>query len=201
MKLNDGIDFKGEFSITAIKKDGSKEVYVKDNLIMDGARENMAKLVGGVTNGDEGIQINKFVLGTKGHKGSNILDYKKVGKDGFDSTRTMIFSEEMQEEFYVIPFDVRGGIDVSVESDKCYNSKKTEKFEKCNVRRYVDGRICTFEITIGEDSANASSSNTSIIAYTEASLYAGDNIFSMKTFPARVKEDTVQFVIKWSIIF
>ena len=39
------------------------------------------------------------------------------------------------------------------------------------------------------------------MSYTEAALYAGDNIFSMKTFPARVKEDTVKLEITWSIVF
>lgn len=208
MQLKDGIDLKGHFSIISTKRDGSTVEYRDDNLIMDGARENMAKLIGGVNTLDAGLQINKFVIGVRGHKLDNILDYKKVGSDGFDSTRTMMFSEEFKDEYYTIPFDVRGGLIVDTDdeengiiSDKCFNSKTPNIMETCSVKRTVSGRTCTYEITIGENSGNASASNTSIIAYTEASLYAGDDIFSMKTFPARVKEDSVQFKIIWSIIF
>lgn len=208
MKLEDDVNFKGHFSIEAYKIDGSIEKYEDKNLIMDEARENMAKLIGGVEDSSgAGLQINKFVLGTKGHRLDNILDYKKVGTDGFDSTRTEIFAEEDDAEFYVIPFDVRGDMTVDTISSKapdsntCYNSKKPTIMETCSVKRTVHGRTCTYVITVGEAEANSSKANSSVIAYTEASLYAGDSIFSMKTFPARVKEDTVKFIITWSIIF
>ena len=48
---------------------------------------------------------------------------------------------------------------------------------------------------------NAHDGSTDVIAYTEAALYAGDKIFSMRTFPARTKEGNLEFKITWSITF
>jgi len=199
MKLNDNIDFIGQFSIKAFNKDGSIEVYEDKNLIMDRARQNMAQLVGGVTT--EGSAINKFVLGTEGHVGTNILEFKQVGSDGFDSTRTEIFSEENTTEHYVIPFDPLGGFTIQDDVTNSYNSNDIDAKESCTVLRTVSNRTVTYVITIPDASGNAYDTTTSVIAYTEAALYAGNDIFSMKTFPARVKEDTVKFEITWSIIF
>jgi len=208
MNLKDNIDFVGHFGIKAYKKDGTIEEYEDKNLIMDRARQNMAQLVGGVTVGGDTIQgkeINRFVIGTEGHIGTNILDYKKVGgSEGFNSTRTNIFSQASNGEFYTIPFDVKGDTDVTDNPTNCVNSKVSGN-ETCRVRRTVSNRTCTYIITIWDASGNSYTQNetsgTSVIAYTEAALYAGADIFSMKTFPARVKEDTVKFEITWSIIF
>lgn len=204
MQLKDQVDFVGHFAITAYKKDGSIEEYTEKNLIMDRARQNMAQLVGGVnTGGDtvEGKAIDAFVLGTKGHVGDNILDYKKVGSNGFDSTRINTFAEDEAAEFYTLSFDPMGA---SVKTDipaSGVNSKVAGTENGCTVTRTVSAQTCTYVITIPDANANASAVDTSVIAYTEAALYAGADIFSMKTFPARVKEDTVKLVITWSIIF
>jgi hypothetical protein len=171
---------------------------------MDRARQNMAQLVGGVTGVNstvDGKAIDSFRLGTEGHVGDNILDYKKVGSDGFTSVRTDLFAEASSGEFYVIPFDGHGGTTVTDNPNGCYNSKLSDTKETCTVKRTVSDRTCTYVVTIPDASANASDPATSVIAYTEAALYAGTDIFSMKTFPARVKEDTVKFEITWSIIF
>jgi hypothetical protein len=204
MNLRDSVKFIGHFGIKIYKKDGSIEEYEDKNLIMDRARQNMAQLVGGVTGVDDtldGQPINSFVMGTEGHVGDDILDYKKVGSDGFDSTRTNLFSEESDGEYYVIPFNASGTETINIVADECYNSKLVDTKETCNITRTVVDRTCTYIITVPDASANAADPNTSVIAYTEAALYSGTDIFSMKTFPARVKEDTVKFEITWSIIF
>ena len=206
MNLKDNIDFVGHFAIKVFKKDGSIEEYQDKNLIMDRARQNMAQLVGGVVNGGdkvEGQPINKFVLGNEGHVGDNILDYKKVGSNGFDSTRTSLFSEEGDDnsEYYTLTFDPKGGSTKANIKATGVNSNKDGNEDGCTLKRTVSAQTCTYVITIPDACANNSSGDTSVIAYTEAALYAGDDIFSMKTFPARVKEDTVKFEITWSIVF
>ena len=204
MNLKDNIDFVGHFAIKAFKKDGSIEEYEDKNLIMDRARQNMAQLVGGViTGGDtiEGQPINKFVLGTKGHVGDNILDYKKVGSNGFDSTRTNLFAQAENAEFYTLSFDPKGASTKTNIAASGINNKISGTESGCTINRTVSAQTCTYVITIPDANGNAASSTTSVIAYTEAALYAGNDIFSMKTFPARVKEDTVKFEITWSIIF
>lgn len=218
MQLKDNIDFYGVFSFKSVDCDGNVlDEYTEKNLIMDKARTNMAQLVGGVTVGDgesTGLAINQFVLGTRGHIDTNILSYQKVGESdatkpagnqSFDSTRERLFSETIQDAInYRIPFDVRGGNDVTVTVDGQRYETDTEvgSLEADNtVRRVVADRTVTYTFTIPIDNANSGDINNPVVAYTEAALYAGDEIFSMKTFPARVKENSVKFIIEWSIIF
>ena len=206
MILKDKIDFQGEFKIKMHKKDGSIEEYTDKNLIMDKARSNMAELVGGYT---QGVPIDKFVLGNKGHNGTDILDYKKVGANGeFVSTRTMLFAEDDayneandKESFsYEISFNVQSDTSLKDDQNAVGSIKGSDETHECEVQRVVADRTCTYTITIPDFAGNQAGEGA-VVAYTEAALYAGQDIFSMKTFPARVKEDTVKFVITWSIIF
>ena len=216
MNLVDNLDFRGEFSIKSFKKDGSIEEYNDKNLIMDLARVNMAELVGGLIGVDElsgGMHITQFVLGNKGHVGENILDYKLVGSDGFLSTRDSLFSEVLIDDTpgapnfsYSIDFDIKSlnteytdSASIGKISQKGKSGTVSVDTQVCSVKRTIVDRTCTFEVTIPDYAGNPVTGDA--VAYTEAALYAGNSIFSMKTFPARVKEDTVKFIITWSIIF
>lgn len=208
MILNDQVNFVGVFSIKAFNADGTVDEYTEKNLIMDEARRNMAQLVGGVTSaGDtQGMHINQFVLGTKGHNGTDILNYIKVGDAGFTSARTSLFSEAITDaKNYRIGFDTTGGLDVTDANatGRMYagGAAGITDSTKNTVRRVVSDRTVTYTITVPATNANSGDADNPVVAYTEAALYAGDEIFSMKTFPARVKEDTVKFEITWSIIF
>jgi predicted secreted protein len=208
MILNDQVNFVGVFSIKAFNADGTVDEYTEKNLIMDEARRNMAQLVGGVTTAGvvQGMHINQFVLGTKGHTGTNILDYIKVGDAGFTSARTSLFSEAIAgAKNYRISFTPTGGVDVTDANatGRMYSGAVAGAIDgtKNTVRRVVSDRTVTYTITVPATNANSGDAANPVVAYTEAALYAGDEIFSMKTFPARVKEDTVKFEITWSIIF
>jgi hypothetical protein len=207
MFLKDNIvNVKGHFKVEMFKTDGSVEVYEDKNLIMDTARNNMAELIGGYT---EGNRITKFSLGNKGHNGTDILDYKKVGENNeFISSRTKMFSEDPayddennQENFvYEIKFDSASSSATITDSNAQGSIVGSSTSQTCEVKRVVSDRTCTFTITVPDIAGNPPGEGA-VIAYTEASLYAGNKIFSMKTFPARVKEDTVKLVITWAIIF
>lgn len=207
MILKDNIEIKGIFSIKMFKKDGSIEEYKeKPNLIMDTARSNMAELVGGYS---EGVAIDQFVLGNKGHNGTDILDYKKVGaNDEFISTRTSLFAQDgaynaangKASFVYEIGFNVESNTTSKTDSAAVGKIAGAAETQTCEVKRVVADRTCTYTITIPDNAGNDNGEGA-VVAYTEAALYAGPDIFSMKTFPARVKEDTVKFEITWAIIF
>ena len=205
MLLNDKIDFYGVFSSKSLDKNNNViDEYTEKNLIMDTARNNMAQIIGGASVGEP---INKFVIGTLGHVGTNILDPKQVGTNGFDSTRTYLFSEEAGSgaKNYSIGFTVSGTLDETLENVEGTMFEGTTQVaqpaEQINtVRRVISDRTITYTVTIPAAAAN-DNTNGAAIAYTEAALYSGDEMFSMKTFPARVKEDTVKFEITWAIIF
>lgn len=57
----------------------------------------------------------------------------------------------------------------------------------------------TFTIDVATNAANKQDVSTSI--FTEASLWANDRIFAMKTFKAKVKDSTVLLRIVWTITF
>lgn len=227
MLLNDKIDFYGVFSFKSLDADGKVlDEYTEKNLIMDEARTNMAQLVGGVTTSGDvlGSSINKFTLGTLGHMvGENILVHHEVGAidpskpttdKTFHSGRTNLFSEETSNgTYYEIPFvatgaaDVYGGVSAGSTNPATTVGGTLRQGGASyadtgnQVRRQVVGSTVTYTVTIPATNANSKNPGSPVIAYTEAALYAGGEIFSMKTFPARVKEDTVKFEITWSIIF
>lgn len=215
MKLNEKVDFYGVFSVKSLDKDNNViEEYTEKNLIMDNARKNMAELIAGVSTTSS--PINRFVLGTAGHIGSDILNPKVVGGvEGFESGLNSLFSEANNGFNYSITFEPSGGDDV--EDSAAIGSRfvgtgadnipgtdpaTNEESNFNTVRRQVIApSTVTYTITIPATNANPTDPAQTSIAYTEAALYAGDDIFSMKTFPARVKEETVTFEITWSIIF
>lgn len=216
MLLKDNVGVRGIFSIKSFNIENEViEEYKEDNLIMDNARSNIAQLIGGVNTGAaEAKEIDGLVLGTRGHMGTDILDYQQVGETDpdkpaghqtFQSTRTNLFSEAIAGQTnYRIPFDVTGDEDVTVSptGTRYEASTSVGSAEAGNtVRRVVNDRTVTYTVTIPAQNGNAGDPQNPVVAYTEAALYAAEDIFSMKTFPARVKEDTVKFEITWSIIF
>lgn len=201
------ITAEGIFNIKVVDAITGKvlEEYEEKNLIMDKARQNMARLVGGVddVDGTRGHVIDRLVIGTQGHSGGNIITPIQVGSEGFDSTRDKLFSEENGGFNYHLKFDATGNNIITVVGDgSTYNGTKLlmANESSANVKRVVAGeygRTLTYTFEIPPTAANGDG----VVAYTEAALYTNKDIFSMKTFPARIKEETVKFIISWSIIF
>ena len=194
----DKIQLKGHFVLKMLNKDNKVIDKIEDkNLIMDLSREQMARLLGGVNNSNI---IDKLVLGTKGHKGDDILTPKQVGEDGFTSDRTQLFSEETGDFHYIVPFDVRSDeLITTVNVTNAYPSTDNTKQENVTVERNVDNRFVKYTFNVPAESANKGDGTA--VAYTEAALYAGTSIFSMKCFSAKVKDETEAMEIEWTIIF
>ena len=84
------IDFKGHFTIQSIDKDGNIiDEYKDNNMIMETARSSMAMMFGNL---NSNTFINKFRLGTMGHRGDSIITPKDKN-DGFVKERDRMFSE------------------------------------------------------------------------------------------------------------
>jgi hypothetical protein len=206
MILNDKItmsdSLKGYFSIRTINRDGTEELYEDHNLIMDNARYSMAKAISGY---ESGRKISVFKLGTAGNVSGEYLR-AKTSAEGFVSSRTSLFSEAKTGEItYYINF---GSSIKSKQSTQTIATTSTSDSQECSVKITVANRVVTYEVTIPEVAANQNLSGvSSIIPYTEAALYTWDSsdsnplIFSAKTFPVKVKEDTVSMVATWSITF
>lgn len=62
----------------------------------------------------------------------------------------------------------------------------------------LSGTTVTFTFEIDADSGNGTEGT---MIYNEAGIYAGTDLFCMKTFPSKVKDETVIMRIIWSIIF
>lgn len=167
----------------------NKEVidrFENHNLIMDSARIAIPKLACGLSTSSE---MNKIVLGTEGHVSGDLLTPKGEAQ-GFISSRTQLFSEESQTYAYPIVFTNPGTASGSCSIVSEPNSGSTINLE------YITNSI-QYTIEIPNDAANG----TGVTSFTEAALYAGTNIFSMKCFPAKIKDNTVSLRIVWKIIF
>jgi len=160
--------------------------YEEHNLIMDKARTAMSALACYTSTK---APINKFVLGTKGHVNTDYLT-PKTSVEGFISSRTQLFSEELSEYTYPVVFTNPG-----TTSGSCTIVSEPNSGTTINMS-YVGNNV-EYTIQIPEIAAN----NTGVAIFTEAALYAGSNIFSMKCFPAKIKDNTVSLRIIWKILF
>lgn len=187
---------RGFFKFEALDLNGNViDSYFEENMIMDKARSNMCELISGVTVGQP---INKFIIGTGGHVGAGsgseqLLNAKVLT----DATRTVLFSEELSLYSYPIVFAGTGSASgdrvISLEPDAIpgdINSNST-------VNILQTGTDVTYTITLPSGVAN----HGGVVAYTEAGFYAGDDLFNMKTFPAKVKSNSVTIRITWKISF
>lgn len=205
VKMN---NVNGIFSIKSIDLNGNViDEYIENNLILNTARDTMAGLVGGVT-GPDG-PITKFVIGTSGHTGNNPDTPVREGDERlpnggyFDAARTNIYSEQLNTTMYMFEFDLRSP--ETTHADTGISGKKrigggafTPDAPTNSIIRKVQDRTLVYSITIGENNANPANG---VIAYTEAGLYSGNKLFAMKTFPQKLKDNAVAFIITWTINF
>ena len=215
MNLKDKLNVKptayGIFNIKTFDKDDNViDDFTDNNLIVYTARAVMAGHIGSYISSTKITPINKFYLGTRGHRGDNILDTVLVGEEQtdmglFDPERSSMFSQESGEFNYCIEFNPAGGKVITREglAGTLYRGlvkDSTDDTTNTISREITGARENEIKYTITIETPNANVPGKAV-PYTEAALYAGDNLFAMKTFPARVKENTVKFVITWSIIF
>ena len=177
----------GHIIVECLDKTGKVlDRFENHNLIMDKARTAMSSLACALTTAEP---INKFVLGTEGHITGDFLTPKGEAQ-GFLSSRTQLFSEESADFTYPIEFTNPGTASGSCVVDSEPDSGTTITMS------YV-GNDVEYTINIPETAANGAG----ISVFTEAALYAGGNIFSMKCFPAKIKENTVSLKVIWKILF
>jgi hypothetical protein len=159
---------------------------------MDEARMTFAKYLAGI---NATPVIDRFVLGTEGHIGAEDPDggdllAPKTEAQGFTSDRDMIFSEATGTDgtdYEDIRFNVTGVSGDEVLADDGLSTVK------CTVQ----GTDVVYEIMIHNDTCNG----TGTIIYTECAFYTGTEIFSMRTFKGKIKDDTVSLRITWKIMF
>jgi len=183
---------KGYFKIEAIKDGKVIDTFEKQNLIMDEARMSFAKYLANINSTPV---IDRFVLGTQGHIGAEDPDggdllAPKTEANGFTSDRTMLFSEATGTngtDWEDILFTVTGTSGDEVVADDGLSTVK------CTVQ----GTDVIYEILIHNDACNAQGT----VIYTECAFYTGTEIFSMRTFKGKIKDDTVQLKITWKIMF
>lgn len=187
--INDTHTLKGHFIVECLDKDKNViDRFENHNLIMDAARVAMAQMTAGLNSSS---QIDKFVLGTKGHVGTDYLTVKSES-DGFIGSRTELFSEEANAYYYDISFDVPG-----TANGLCNIISETDTTMPSLVSIAYTDKTVEYTFEIYEENANG----TGVNVFTEAALYAGGNIFSMKCFPGKIKDNTVSLKIVWKIMF
>jgi len=178
---------KGYFKIELMRNGVVLDSEEEHNLIMDDARKTFPKYLSGIA----GVKpIDKLVLGTQGNIAGDVLAPKQA-IDGFTSDRTMLFSEESGNigiDYTVLSF-TPNGVNGSVIT--CDDGVSTVS---ANI---VDTNV-TYEIDIHNTAMNGKSGS---MVYTEAAFYTGDQIFSMRTFRGKIKDNSVSIKITWKIMF
>lgn len=203
----DKIDFKlrGEFNIDVIKDDEVIDNYHDNNLVVDGARAVLASLISGI---NSPIGINKLCLGEYGHdEDFDKFSPKKVGGTysigatsvTFDEQMASLFAQHYDLETLDCQFSTIANTDVQqvVPLNIAYGTVDEEtNTSNATVTCTCNSIVYQFEI---EQGVGHGGGDSSILAYTEAGLYAGNVLFALKTFPAKVKDNATKFVITWKI--
>jgi len=196
--MNEKINFKGHLKVEQL--DINRNIissWEDSNLIMDTARIDMAGLISNFSGSNP---INKFVIGNNGHtpglgKVSENILFPKTSNEGFVSTRTQLFSEDNTiapglNYNYPITWAPPVGANSTVIADDGVSTIATS----------IGGTYGTTTQYIFELPTTVAN-NTGTIPYTECAMYAGTDIFSMRTFPAKIKDNTVILRVTWSITF
>jgi len=201
---------RGIFNLVVKDKDNNViSMYEEENLIMDKAHITMSNFIGGMTSGAG--PINTFILGNKGHVSSNVLIAKKVDENGFTSDRTNLFSmdpafdneNQTPSFFYSIKFNTEDANLTTKTDGKAigYINGTLADSDPNIVTKEINNNEVTYTIEIPLSNGNNPDSN-SLAAYTECALFSGDTeIFSMKTFPVKVKTNEVKYTITYKLIF
>ena len=198
--------------------------YEDKNLVLNTARNAVAAVIGGTST----TIVDSFYLGTKGHRyvddglGGFTEDVfqphdsvdtdplKPIGNQTFTVDKTSMFSNSTVGGIdgaitYKFPFDPtlasNNVFGEKIVTDATVvpavlNTTSTDTVATTISRTLTDNNL-TFVINIPTGAGN----DTNPIPFTEAALYSGSNIFSMKTYQTRVKTNTVKFVITWTITF
>lgn len=207
---------RGEFTLQVLNDKGEViDQFQENNLVVNTARESMSALLSGK---NDSLGITTFVLGTRGHDETtnDILKPKVVGQDGYDETRTQLFSEQKNQFYYTVkwtqgvlvdsqnaPVQFTGDTVEFVAKGQKKNQAGTEpdaENAKIPVKIDLQTNAVQYEFEIPEASANGIDGQ-SVVAYTEAGLKCGDKLFSIKCFSGKVKSLDTKFKIIWRIIF
>jgi len=224
---------EGHFKIEAIKDGKVVDVFEDKNQIMFDSKKVMLSAISGAQfpsgltpPNPPAFNLNTFVLGTQGHKGSDYLTPEEIDYTLEDiysvnettdpkpypitfnpsfitqTTTQMVVADTVQEDYHNLG---------AVAGTK--NTVVTMKLEEPATTRSV---VYTFDIP----KAGGLDGSGGPVAYTEAGFYTvlgqdiSDNtvpgpatlpeyghIFAMRTFPAKIKDDSTTFRITWRIIF
>jgi len=83
--------------------------------------------------------------------------------------------------------------------DIAVNIQETDLNAGSTVRVLLNNNSVTFNVVVELPAAN--SQTLTLSTFTEAALYVGTQIFSLKTFPAKIKDNSVKLQIAWTITF
>lgn len=194
---------EGFFKIEQFSDGELIDVFEDQNLIMRDSKRTVAYLTSGAyPDGVTDMFIDTFALGTGGTVDGDLLSPKS-----FDFERPNMFSEAEGKPTYPItwnPKTILPSGDVTVTSEGSVQIPSITNDSTVSINIENDSTIV---YVINISNANANGVGDGAIAWTEASLYNAEEYgnygrnFAMRTFSAKIKENTTNFRITWKIVF
>ena len=200
--MKENVKIRGYFKIESFDKDGKLlDVFEQHNIVTDVARKSMAHLVAGIVQNNV---INKFILGTKGHQGTDVLT-PKTATEGFTSERKDLFCDTKVvdiDSWNKITFTPSGSLEDTKAKDVedgATNSSTVDVIVDTSVTPSGSEEYSvTYVINIAQDAFNG---NNNGVIYTEAGLWADDTLFAYRVFKGKIKESSSSLKITWTLIF
>jgi len=193
---------EGFFSIKCLDKNNNIiDFYEKKNTIMLKSKTTMANQIGGLNT--DGI-IGSFTLGTKG------ADSTGITSKAIDPAKTELFCQgTVPGPYWICDFTSTGAGNATINGRGNFNSSggNIGNDTLSTIDITIIGSSVEYVITIDALDANG----TGLTAYSEASLCTNLNknfgtgksgdIFAMRTFGNKIKDNSVKLVITWRIEF
>lgn len=209
MHLKDEFKIHGYISLDIHDKIGNLvDHWEEHNLIVDIGRVNVASVLAGLA---VGRPIDKLVFGSMGNKTNDPLT-PKTSIDGFDVSRTMLFSEQSATvddkgngAWYSMVFEppyVTGNTAIiGTETFRRRYNTTNPTNTGITITVTQTNKQVTYTIVVPTGAMFDPGTDYKIMPISEVGLYCGGDLFAMKCFPTRLKTEDAQLTLNWTIYF
>lgn len=197
-KSSDKVPVRGEFTIEVFKNGEKVDEFKEHNLITDEARSFFAKIVIGAT---DGVVINNLRLGTSGHVGDDYFT-PRTAIDGFTSARTDLFCGTKTTENRFLKWDKlefipSGSVNITEARVTDDGSANNSVVDIAYAVSETGSPSITYTFSIAQEAFNLRGD----AKYTEAGLFANNEMIAMRTFKLKAKDSETSFRITWVLVF
>jgi hypothetical protein len=185
-------------SILLPKGDINGFVKERDRMFSESITIDINDVIKSISEGDVFEITNATTPGYYRYLGVVVSDYI-VSQLVIDTATWELIGNNDPNYTYNINFELPQTNDDLIDGTVAQNISEDDSGSGSTVSVLQTNTSVTFIIDISTVAANEHQGNTSV--FTEAALYANNRIFTMKTFKAKIKDNSILLRVRWTITF